>query len=113
MESHPEEKHKSGIHALYLLVFNNLLCVERLPMDILLSDKANPSSLLPLHRRLVAGWRIRRQVRQMAPKVRAMMRLRFTDSPAHVHRDIPVGLGGRLEGYAVSEDGRPQPSSML
>ena len=98
MEANPAEKHKSGILSLFLMVYNNVLCMQQLPLSVLYKDQSNPASLLPIHRRIIQSFRLVRQVNRLRKKHKHITPLRFTDPPEGVgEREIPVGLAGRLE----------------
>lgn len=96
MYSAAATKEKSGMHALYLLTFNNVMLGAALPFRIRNEDRSIPVNLLPFHRRPLAILRTIWALMQMEKRHRKILPLRW-DDVKEVSVEIPVGLAGNLE----------------
>ena len=72
------DKHKVGIHMLFLLVLSNAMVMSRLPKAIVDANKHNPNRY-PMYRILPTGMRLKRLFPSLLAKMQKFMPLRYTD----------------------------------
>jgi hypothetical protein len=102
-----ETKAKTGIEVMHLITVNSLLMRQSLPLSVLVNDRSNLLNTLPIHRRVMAAYRVVTELEQIYQKAKVHMPMRWDDVKEENEgaKSVPIGLAGRLE--------EPTPRSML
>ena len=88
-----QNKHKLGLHMLFLLVLSNAMVMSRLPKAIVNGNKQNPNRY-PLYRVMPTGMRLKRLFPSLLSKMQKIMPMRYTDTAiTETEREAHASVG--------------------
>jgi len=101
-----DNKENYGLCMAAISMLNQFMLVNHIPPHVLNKDASNWLNLLPVHRKVVIGARMLFNIPPVLKRIsEEVMLLRWDDEKERGH-ELPVGLGGRLEGdFAESSMG--------